>query len=71
MLGCYESGNIVGAHYFKYQDDASDSVALDSKGGANKGFFNSQYVPYDPLVQRARAVNLQVYSLIDFFDKRK
>ena len=71
MLGCYESGNIVGAHYFKYQDDASDSVQLDSKGGANKGFFNSQYVPYDPLVQRAQAVNLQVYSLIDFFDKRK
>jgi hypothetical protein len=71
MLGCYESGNIVGAHYFKYQDDAADSVRLDSKGGANKGLVNSQYVPYDPLVERARAVNLQVYSLIDFFDKRK
>jgi hypothetical protein len=33
--------------------------------------FNAQYVPYDPLVQRAKAVNLQVYSLIDFFDNRK
>jgi hypothetical protein len=71
MLDCYESGNIVGAHYFKYQDDPSDSVRLDSKGGANKGIFNSQYVPYHPLVQRAQAVNLQVYSLIDFFDNRK
>jgi hypothetical protein len=71
MLGCYESGNIVGAHYFKYQDDSADSVRLDSTGGANKGLVNSQYVPYDPLVERARAVNLQVYSLIDFFDKRK
>jgi hypothetical protein len=71
MLGCYESGNIVGSQYFKYQDDASDSVRLDSKGGANKGVFNSEYVPYDPLVKRAQAVNLQVYSLIDFFDRRK
>ncbi len=71
MLDCYESGNIVGAHYFKYQDDSADSVRLDSTGGANKGIVNSQYVPYDPLVERARAVNLQVYSLIDFFDKRR
>jgi hypothetical protein len=71
MLDCYESGNIVGAHYFKYQDDSAGSVRLDSKGGANKGLVNSQYVPYGPLVERARAVNLQVYSLIDFFDNRK
>jgi hypothetical protein len=71
MLGCYESGNIIGSQYFKYRDDPSESVSLDSKGGANKGMFNAQYVPYDPLVQRAKAVNLQVYSLIDFFDNRK
>ncbi len=71
MLNCYESGNIVGAHYFKYQDDSADSVRLDAKGGANKGLVNSQYEPYAPLVERARAVNQQVYSLIDFFDKRK
>jgi hypothetical protein len=71
MLGCYESGNTIGSQYFKYRDDPSESVSLDSKGGANKGMFNAQYVPYDPLVQRAKAVNLQVYSLIDFFDNRK
>ena len=32
---------------------------------------NAAYEPYTPLVNRARAVNQQVYSLIDFFDHRK
>jgi hypothetical protein len=71
MLGSYESGNIVGTQYFKYLDDPSNSVRLDSAGGANKGILNVDYVPYAPLVKRAQGVNSQVYSLIDFFDKRK
>jgi len=71
LLGCFESGKIIGAQYFQYQDDPADTTDRDAIGGCNKGFVDTNYAPYAPLVQRAKAVNLQVYSLIDFFDRRK
>lgn len=69
-LKALELPNIVGWHWFKYLDDPAESQALDSAGGANKGMFDLQGNPYPPLYDRARAVNRQVYPLIDFFDAR-
>jgi hypothetical protein len=69
-LGCLETPNIVGWHYFKYLDDPPESKALDNLGGANKGMFNAQGQPYQPLLDRARAVNREAYPLIEFFDGR-
>ena len=69
-LGSLETKNIVGWHFFKYLDDPPESKALDNMGGANKGMFDARGKPYQPLLDRARAVNREVYPLIDFFDGR-
>lgn len=71
VLGYVESKSCIGWHWFKYQDDAKESTALDAAGGANKGIFDTNYQPYPAMIQRARAVNLQAYALTEFFDGRK
>ena len=70
-LNALETKNIVGWHFFKYLDDGPESKALDNLGGANKGMFDVTGKPYAPLLERARAVNREVYPLIEFFDNRK
>lgn len=70
-LNALELPNIVGWHWFKYLDDPKESKALDSAGGSNKGMFDLYGKPYAPLFERAKAVNHEVYPLIEFFDKRK
>ncbi|NWG75275.1 MAG: hypothetical protein HXY24_11815, partial [Rubrivivax sp.] len=70
-LGCLETPNIVGYHFFKYLDDPATSTALDNAGGVNKGLCNAEGQPYAPLADRARAVNREVYALIDFFEARR
>lgn len=69
-LACLEAPNVVGWHFFKYSDDPAESKALDSAGGANKGMFNLEGRPYQPLLDRARAINAEVYPLIEFFQAR-
>jgi hypothetical protein len=68
-LNALETKSIVGWHFFKYLDDPPESKALDNLGGANKGFCDASGKPYPPLLERARAVNRDVYPLIDYFDK--
>ena len=69
-LGALEQKSVVGWHFFKYLDDPPESKALDNMGGANKGMFDVTGKPYAPLLERARAVNREVYPLIRFFDAR-
>jgi hypothetical protein len=69
-LAALETPSIVGWHWFKYLDDPAESEALDAAGGANKGMFDVQGRPYQILVDRAWAVNHEVYPLIEFFDAR-
>lgn len=71
VLAACETPTLVGFHYFKYMDDDSDSVALDSAGGANKGIYRADGSPWTELQEAARAVNQQVYPLIDFFAQRQ
>ena len=70
-LGSLEMRNIVGWHFFKYLDDPAESKALDNLGGVNKGMFDVQGKPYQPLLDRAGAVNREAYPLIEFFDSRR
>lgn len=70
-LGALESGNVVGWHWFKYLDDPAESKALDSAGGANKGMFDLEGRPYQPLLDRARAINREAYPLVEFFQSRR
>ena len=69
-LGALETPGIVGWHFFKYLDDPPESKALDNLGGANKGMFDATGKPHQPVLDRARAVNREVYPLIEFFDAR-
>ncbi len=71
VLAACETPALVGFHYFKYLDDDSDSVALDSAGGANKGICRADGSPWAELQDAAGAVNRQVYPLIDFFGQRQ
>ena len=71
-LALLESGNCVGFHWFKYQDnDPADTHADPSNTDANKGVVNNEYKVYEPLVSKMAELNTNVYPLIDFFDKRK
>jgi hypothetical protein len=69
-LAAMELPAVVGIHYFKYLDDPAESVALDAAGGANKGLYTSRGEPWVPLQRRARAVNTNLYPLLDFFTAR-
>ncbi|RMD75817.1 MAG: agarase [Lentisphaerae bacterium] len=68
-LDLLESGICVGWQWFKYQDnDPTDTKADPSNRNSNKGILNSAYEPYLPLLEKMKALNEQVYSLIDYFD---
>ncbi|MES2277564.1 MAG: agarase [Bacteroidota bacterium] len=71
-LGLLESGNCVGWHWFKYQDNDPANKNVDpSNTDANKGILNNKYQLYNGLTDKMKELNLQIYHLIDFFDKRK
>ena len=68
-LGLLESGNCVGWHWFKYQDNDPTAKGVDpSNLNSNKGLVNNDYEPYTPLASMMKAVNTQVYTLADYFD---
>jgi len=70
-LALLESKNCVGFHWFKYQDnDPSNRKADPSNTDANKGIVTLGYHVYDGLTKKMKELNRNVYSLIDFFDKR-
>jgi hypothetical protein len=71
-LTLLKAKNCVGWHWFRYQDnDPNDAKADDSNKDSNKGIVNLQYEYYQPLMQYMRALNTNVYPLIDFFDSQK
>lgn len=70
-LALLESKNCVGFHWFKYQDNDPSNLKTDpSNRDANKGIVALDYKPYSELTNRMKELNKNVYSLIDFFDKR-
>jgi hypothetical protein len=72
VLGLIESKTCVGWHWFKYQDnDPQQKGAEPSNIDANKGIFNVNYEPYKPLLDKMSELNKQMYSLADYFDRRK
>jgi hypothetical protein len=68
-LGLLESGNCVGWHWFKYQDnDPALEGAELSNIDANKGIVDNDYREYSNCLDLMREINLQVYDLADYFD---
>jgi hypothetical protein len=71
-LGLLEAKNIVGWHWFKYQDnDPADRTADPSNQDSNKGIVDARYTAYAPLVAHMKTVNDRVYALADYFDGRQ
>jgi hypothetical protein len=70
-LALLESGNCVGWHYFKYQDNDPTATGVDpSNVDANKGIVNNYYELWTPMVELMKELNISVYSLIDYFDRK-
>ena len=71
-LGLLESGNCVGWHWFKYQDNDPANKKVDpSNTDANKGILSTKYKIYTGLTEKMKELNDQAYPLVDFFDNRK
>jgi hypothetical protein len=70
-LALIESKNCIGWHYFKYQDNDPDAKGVDpSNTDANKGIVNNYYEVWQPMMEKMKELNRQVYNLIDYFDKK-
>lgn len=62
--------NCVGWHWFRYQDnDPNDAKSDDSNKDSNKGIVNINCDYYDDLVQKMKELNVNIYSLIKYFDQ--
>lgn len=71
-LALLESGNCVGWHYFKYQDNDPTAVGVDpSNIDGNKGIVDNYYRVWGDFVEKMQALNLQVYDIIMHFDEQK
>ncbi|MFD0941538.1 agarase [Pedobacter boryungensis] len=71
-LGLIESKNCIGWHWFKYMDnDPLQKGAEPSNTNANKGVIDNNYQVYQPLLEKMKALNFQMYQLADFFDQKK
>lgn len=72
VLGLLESGNCVGWHWFRYQDNDPTAKGVDpSNIDSNKGLVDNDYNTYKPLAESMHELNVNAYRLADFFDKRK
>ncbi len=64
-LGLLEAPNVVGWHWFRYQDDDG----TDNNGEhSNKGMYDNNLKLYEYLGRYMRNINIHVYKLIEFFD---
>lgn len=71
-LALLESKNCVGWHYFKYQDNDPTAKGVDpSNLDANKGIVTSKYKPWTAMLDKMKALNINAYKLINYFDENK
>lgn len=71
-LSLLASKNCVGWHYFRYQDNDPRAKAVDpSNLDANKGVVDVNYNVWTPMMEKMKELNTQVYTLIEYFDRKK
>lgn len=59
----------VGWHWFTYQDNDPEDLSTDpSNRDSNKGIVNSNFEPYQPLLDNMKMLNDHVYELIQYLD---
>lgn len=65
------SKGIVGWHWFKYMDnDPNDLAAEPSNRDSNKGVVRLDYRPYSEMMVKMKALNREVYPLVDYLDRQ-
>lgn len=70
VIELLKSKSCVGWHWFKYLDNDPLDLTTDiSNRDSNKGIVNSNYVPYQPLLDNMKMINNHTYELIQFLDK--
>jgi hypothetical protein len=70
-LALLESKNCIGFQWFKYQDNDPENKKVDpSNYDANKGIVMTDYKLYSGLLEKMGEINRNLFSLIDFFDRR-
>ena len=71
VLGLLESGNCVGWHWFRYQDNDPTAKGVDpSNLDSNKGLVDNEYNFYKPLADAMKELNINAYRLADWFDQQ-
>jgi len=66
-----ESGNCVGWHWFRYQDNDPTAKGVDpSNLDSNKGLVDNEYNFYKPLADAMKELNINAYRLADWFDQQ-
>lgn len=71
-LALMESKNCVGWHYFKYQDNDPTAKGVDpSNIDANKGIVSNEYEVWEPMMEKMKELNTQIYNIVDHFDQQK
>jgi hypothetical protein len=69
-LQLLKAKNCVGWHWFRYQDDdPKDEKDDESKKDSNKGMVDLHYEYYQPLIEKMKELNNNVYQLINYFDR--
>lgn len=65
-----KSKSCVGWHWFTYQDNDPLNLKTDpSNRDSNKGIVNSNFEPYQPLIENMKMLNDHVFELIQYLDK--
>ena len=69
-LGLLANKNCVGWQWFKYMDNDPMAKADPSNRDSNKGIVTWDYKLYSDLPNAIKELNVNAYSLINFFDKK-
>lgn len=70
VIGLLENRNCVGWHWFKYMDNDPTNPGDASNTDSNKGIFDVNYRPYQPLLDLMTETNNRVYRVANYFDVR-
>ena len=71
VLALMECKGCVGFDWFKYWDNDPDDLTADlSNRNANKGIYSNKHEEYTDATSLMQELNINKYSLIEFFDKR-